>query len=38
MNVAEIKMLRWVRGKTKNDKIKNVNIRNIIEITQLKIS
>ena len=32
MSVAEMRMLRWLCGKTRNDRIRNANIRDMIEV------
>ena len=36
MNVDEMKMLRWVCGKTKRDKIRNKRIHNMIEVAPIE--
>ena len=36
MNVAKTMMLRWMHGKTMRDKIRNEQIRKMIEVAQIK--
>ena len=36
MNVAEMRMLRWVCGKTRKDRIKNTNFHDMIGVTPIE--
>lgn len=36
MSVAEIRILRWMYGKTLEDRIRNENIRRMIEVTPIE--
>ena len=36
MNIAEMRMLRWMCDKTRRDEIRNEQIRNMIEVTPIE--
>ena len=36
MSVAEMRMLRWMCGKTRNDRIRNVNIRDMVGVALIE--
>ena len=36
MNVAEMRMLRWMCGKTMRDKVRNERIRKMIEVAPIE--
>ena len=36
MNVTEMRMLSWMCGKTRNDRIKNANIRDMVGVTPIE--
>ena len=36
MNIAEMRMLRWMRGKTRGDKIRNEQIYKMIEVAPIE--
>ena len=36
MNVAEMRILRWMRGKTRRDKFRNERIHKMIEVTPIE--
>ena len=38
MSVAEMRMLRWMCGKTRNDRIRNANIHDMIKVVRIYMS
>ena len=36
MSVAEMRMLRWMCGKTRKDRIRNVNIRSMVGVAPIE--